>query len=258
MPASDCHFHVFSTDTAMAGARYVPTYAAPLAAWRSAAGHAGVTHGVVVQPSFLGDDNTQMLSALAAEPTLLRGVAVVSPTVSSAALGAFRSAGVRGVRLNLFGARDDVAALRTLPSAWWSALMDNDLHVELHANAGRVAALASHIPNEMVLVLDHFAKPAAATVDDPTLRALAQRGRAYVKLSGGYRQSSGLLAGALTRALRDALGTQALLWGSDWPCTNFEALADYATLLAQCDAWCAEAQISTSMLAENAQRLYWR
>jgi predicted TIM-barrel fold metal-dependent hydrolase len=259
MHATDCHFHVFAAHAAVPGARYSPDYAASLAQWECAAGGAGVTRGVVVQPSFLGEDHTQLLAALAGEPDALRGVAVVGAEVSVQALAGLRAAGVRGVRLNLVGAADDVGALRALPSQWWGALASADLHVELHTQIGRVAALVPHIPREITLVLDHFAKPERARADDPTLRAVAARsGNTWVKLSAAYRQAPGIAPGVLTRCWLDTLGPSALVWGSDWPCTNFEYLRDYAALCAERDGWLPNMEIRAQILSDNALRLYWR
>jgi predicted TIM-barrel fold metal-dependent hydrolase len=259
MHATDCHFHVFAAHDAVPGARYIPDYTASLAHWERAAGGAGVTRGVVVQPSFLGEDHTQLLAALAGAPDALRGVAVVGAEVSAQALAGLRAAGVRGVRLNLVGAADDVGALRALPSQWWGALAAADLHVELHTEIGRVAALVPYIPRDTTLVLDHFAKPERARADDPTLRAVAARsGNTWVKLSAGYRQAGAIALPALTQCWLDTLGPSSLIWGSDWPCTNFEALGDYAALCAARDGWISNAEIRGQILSDNAQRLYWR
>jgi predicted TIM-barrel fold metal-dependent hydrolase len=66
-PAADCHAHVFSQrGPFIRDPRYRPDYEATLDAWRSPWAAAGVTHGVLVQPSFFGTDNGAMLAAIAA------------------------------------------------------------------------------------------------------------------------------------------------------------------------------------------------
>jgi predicted TIM-barrel fold metal-dependent hydrolase len=78
--------------------------------------------------------------------------------------------------------------------------------------------------------------------------------RLYVKLSGAYRLQ-GPDPAALARVLHDELGPQALLWGSDWPCTNHEDHADYPALLGQLhDALPADAL--QAVLSDNPLRLY--
>jgi predicted TIM-barrel fold metal-dependent hydrolase len=101
-PCVDTDFHLFEAGQAVAGARYVPAYAATLDQWMALATAVGVSHGVLVQPSFLGTDNRLTPNALAALPGRLIGVAVVAPTISAREMAEMHSSGVRGVRLNLW------------------------------------------------------------------------------------------------------------------------------------------------------------
>jgi predicted TIM-barrel fold metal-dependent hydrolase len=169
-----------------------------------------------------------------------------------------RAQGVRGVRLNLAGVSDDVGAMRAVANTWWESLLVVDLHVELHANAGRTAALLPHVPQGITLVLDHFAKPEAVSAHDATVRAVAARPRTFVTLSGHYRQAAGVDPAALAALWFNEMGARALLWGSDWPCTNFEAQAAYAGLRAKLNDWVENDAQRGWVLAENAQALYWR
>jgi len=100
------HFRVFDNGVAPASSRCRPAYAAGLYDWQAALGSLdgqGDLYGVVVQTSFLGTDNTALLAALQARPDRLRGVAVIDPTITDAQLTALQAAGVRGIRLNLYG-----------------------------------------------------------------------------------------------------------------------------------------------------------
>ena len=263
-PACDCHFHVFNAHEAMPDARYVPTYSATLDNWEAHATIAGVSRGVVVQPSFLGADNRQLLRALAQRPLTLRGVVVAEHNATIEELRALHDAGVRGVRLNLVGAKDDVATLRALPASWWSALIAADMHLELHADIGRIAVLLPLLPGGITVALDHFAKPERISAHDDTVRAVARRkhcsGATYVTLSGAYRQAASVqpLCTELASLWLKERGAEQLLWGSDWPCTNFESEAEYAALVAALRKWLAHSRASVSALAANAQRLYWR
>ena len=64
--AIDCHAHVFSAHApSVPGARYRPDYGANVDVWRAQWPQAGITHGVVVQPSFFGTDNREMLDTIA-------------------------------------------------------------------------------------------------------------------------------------------------------------------------------------------------
>jgi predicted TIM-barrel fold metal-dependent hydrolase len=253
----DTHFHVFEAGQGTADARYIPRYTAAISAWWQQASAAGVTHGVLIQPSFLGTDNRLMLAAVALYPELLRAVAVVSPDVSGTELDALHGAGVRGVRLNFAGLAHDMTAWRSA-HALWDALLQRDWHVQVHADTGRLGEVLPHLPGELRVVVDHMGRPLSASPTDPTL-ALLRRwhpGRLHVKLSGAYRQQ-GPDPAALARALHDELGPQALLWGSDWPCTNHEDCADYRALLGQLDAW-LPAGTHAAVLRDNPLRLYWK
>ena len=147
---------------------------------------------------------------------------------------------------------------------WWTALLAADMHLELHTDVGRVGALLPLVPSEIAVVLDHFAKPERIDGRDETVRVVCQRNHSgsatYVTLSGPYRQASEnrLRACELATLWRDELGVYQLLWGSDWPCTNFEGHADYAALHGALTNWLPSADDCLAVLSVNANRLYWR
>lgn len=257
LPGVDTHFHVFEAGRAVPGARYVPGYDAPLSAWQALAAPCGVTHGVLVQTSFMGTDNRHLLAQLAAQPARLRGIAVVSPQATLADLAPLHAAGVRGIRLNLAGASHDMTAWGRA-TALWDAVAHLGWHAELHTDRGVLPAVLQALPQALPLVLDHFARPAQAALHDPTVRALQPRaGRVHIKLSGAYRLE-GVPPQTLAGVWLDELGPQALLWGSDWPCTNHEAQADYARLFAFLSDWLAgEPGLLAAVRSHNPLRLYW-
>ncbi len=267
-PACDCHFHVFNAGERTVEARYAPVYASPLSAWEVAARKADVTRGVVVQPSFLGIDNRVLLTTLTLDREHLRGVAVVGGSATEAELRHLHAMGVRGIRLNLIGVADDVGAIRDLPVTWWSALVAAELHLELHSDIGRVSVLLPLIPLNMMVVLDHFARPQTASPADETVQAVCRRQRlggiTHVTLSGAYRRGvcaaplQAKFSAELAAVWRDLLGRDFLLWGSDWPCTNYESAASYPRLRDSLDDWLPDANDRHAALHTNPQRLYWR
>ena len=134
--AVDTHAHVFSASApAVAGARYRPAYAATLEGWRSHWARAGISHGVLVQPSFFGTDNGEMLAALALDPSRLRGVAVIDPSCDAAEIARLDAGGVRGIRLNLKGSRDYPAIASTPWRALYHRVKGAGWHVEIHREA---------------------------------------------------------------------------------------------------------------------------
>ncbi|WP_377414480.1 MULTISPECIES: amidohydrolase family protein [unclassified Ramlibacter] len=254
----DSHFHVFAAGVGEPGARYVPAYDAPLAGWQRAAQAAGVSRGVLVQTSFLGTDNTLLLQALRANPQALRGIAVVAPGARLEDLRAMDAAGVRGIRLNLAGRAGDIEAWAGA-SPVWDALLALGWHVQLHTDRGGLPAALARLPQALPVVVDHMAKPAGVAAADASVQALAARSRGaavHVKLSGAYRLG-GLDPAALARLWVGELGPRALVWGSDWPCTNHETCADYPALFAALHDW-VPPEVAQAALGDNALALYWR
>ncbi|MGZ5269017.1 MAG: amidohydrolase family protein [Ramlibacter sp.] len=256
MPRADCHLHVFEAGVGMANARYVPAYDAPLQRWREAAAPFGVLRGVLVQPSFLGTDNSRLLRELRADPERLRGIAVVAPGVTAEALADLDAAGVRGLRLNFAGTSHDLrpwAGAKVL----WDRVIALGWHVEVHTDAGRLPEVLACLPTLLPVVVDHMGKPGATTsaATIATVQDRARAGRVHVKLSGPYRLG-GLEPRPLARRWLAALGPEALLWGSDWPFTNHEREARYATLFEALSDWIGDGPADAA-LRVNADRLYW-
>ncbi|WP_265919930.1 amidohydrolase family protein [Cupriavidus nantongensis] len=235
-PLVDTHFHVFDTGVASASARYRPAYAAGLHDWQAALGSLGGLggqgdlYGVVVQTSFLGTDNAALLAALRARPGRLRGVAVIDPTFTDAQLTALQAAGVRGIRLNLYGDPE----WQRIATAPWRALFHRiaalGWHVELHTGNGQGAMVLAQLDAALgdagaPVVLDHFGRPGSAGISDAVFdAAMAVRARrqVWVKISAPYRQASPHDWPLLAQRWRDIVGDDRLLWGSDWPWTNHE------------------------------------
>ena len=254
----DTHFHVFDAHQAVPGSRYVPSYDAPYDHWWAQASAAGVRKGVVVQPSFLGTDNSRLIQELQLHADTLRGVAVVASDAGIDELASLHSPGVRGIRLNLAG--KSMTAEPWVPSQRLTdALLALRWHVEVHTDLGALPSVLEKLPRALPLVIDHMGKPDAVRKDDPTVAAVRQRrntgGAVWVKLSGPYRLHQ-RDAGALANLWQGELGSSALLWGSDWPFTNHEQAQRYNHLRAQLNNWLPATALQ-SVLSDNPRRLYW-
>ena len=89
----DTHAHVFERGLPMPDVRrYAPDADASLATYLQHLDTHGLAYGVLVQPSFLGTDNSHLLQALRAAPARLRGVAVVDPAIDAPGLQALAAA----------------------------------------------------------------------------------------------------------------------------------------------------------------------
>lgn len=235
LPTIDTHAHVFHRGLKLApGRRYAPDYDAPLALYLEQLDRNGMSNGVLVQPSFLGTDNSYLVESLKTSGGRLRGIAVVDPSVTADELRALDRAGVVGIRLNLVG-----QPLPDLAAGEWKALLGNvksmGWQVELQRNASDLALLAPQLLDHGVtVVLDHYALPDPKLgVADPGFQSVLKLGatrNVWVKISAPYRNgaSGESFAKEAYPLLRKAYGLDRLLWGSDWPHTQFEASQAYA------------------------------
>ncbi|MEY4427028.1 MAG: hypothetical protein RL535_1326 [Pseudomonadota bacterium] len=258
----DSHFHVFEGGQSVPEARYSPTYAASFSDWQNAAKQVGVTHGVLVQTSFMGTDNRYLLQHLQQNPDTLRGVAVVAASASYQELSDLHDQGVRGIRLNFAGQSHDMSAWRAAKPLW-DTMLRLGWHVELHTDTAALPAVLRSVPLSIPVVIDHFGKPETASLRDETVQAVQTRvaaaaAQVYVKLSAPYRLEVGIDPKELAQLWLNELGIDALLWGSDWPCTNFEAQASYSTLHDALTDWlCDNLDGMQAIKSTNPKRLYW-
>ena len=265
MTAIDCHAHVFLHSLPMPDPRRAPAgYDATPAAYLGLLDAHGMSHGVLVQPSFLGFDNSYLLSVLRAHPQRLRGIAVVAPGVSVQELDALQDAGVVGIRLNLVG-----LPAPDFASPGWPELLKQirlrDWQVEVHQIAQELQpVLAPLLAAGVKVVVDHFGRPSAMLgVNDPGFRyllSLAQTRRVWVKLSGAYRNGPAgrgeeTALAAMPLLLRE-FGPERLMWGSDWPHTLFEKTASYDAEFKLMESWLPDLAQRQVVLRDTPARLF--
>jgi predicted TIM-barrel fold metal-dependent hydrolase len=266
MPASqaatavDCHVHVFSVSApAVEGARYRPAYAARLEALQRAWRPQGVTHGVLVQPSFFGTDNAELLEALSSDRRHLRGVAVIDARTTDAELARLSDAGIVALRLNLKGS-DDYAKYGD--PAWldlFARAHRRGWHLECYTDAGAVARIAPFLErSDIAVVFDHFGNPGVdeegAEATFAAIARLAASRFVGCKLSAPYRLGGADRQATAARWM-DITGPGHLVWGSDWPWTGFEERNDYRRLHEDLSRWVG-ASLAPAILWDNAARLY--
>lgn len=237
MPFVDTHAHVFLQNLPMAAnRRYTPGYDAPVLRYLHLLADHDAGHGVIIQPSFLGTDNSYLLKALHTGGDRLRGVAVVNTDISDNELTKMDSLGVVGIRFNMIGrdiseiATPDMRALaKRVAALGW--------HIEVQARGSDIPAVFRALDTfDGTLVVDHFGLPDPAYgTRDPGFMALLRegsRGRTFVKISASYRCGGNNVPYYIDALLKE-LGPRRLLWGSDWPWTQFEAHRTYAGTVAE-------------------------
>lgn len=256
--AVDTHAHVIGTEY-IATRSYTP-HPAPPQDYLRMLDATGMAHGVLIQVSVHGTDNSVMQQAVQASAGRLRGIAVAPHDLPEAGWRALQEAGVVGLRLNTTtGGGVGVAALER----YAGVCAELDWHLQFLVEPELLAGLAPKIARLPVpAVFDHmgYVRPSLATGEaGQTLLALVRDG-AWVKLSGGFRISE---AGApyadtvpFARALAEAAPTRCV-WGSDWPHVSFGGAmpntGDLLDLLAQA---VPDAARRDAILATNAHRLY--
>lgn len=266
----DSHAHVFRRGLPlMPGARYTADYDATPADYLAQLDANGMTHGVLVQISFLGTDNSYILEAIRESKGRFKGIAVVDPAISRDEMKALDAAGIVGVRLNLVG--------RPIPDftvAPWpehlKAVAELGWQVEIHREAKDLEGIVGPLLKAGVtVVVDHFGRPDGAIgVDDPGFRYLLTQGttkRLWVKVSAAYRNGQkepgkdGAGEAVALKAyplLRDALGLDRLLFGSDWPHTAFEKVANYGNQRSAFEQMVTSADERRQIYGANAAKLF--
>ena len=237
LPILDSHAHVWdSTCEIIPGATYHPEYEATIDTYLGLLDRHGVERAVLVQPSFLGTDNTYLLQALAKHNDRLRGIVVLDPSTSRTRMEDLSAKGVIGLRLNMMH--------RTAPDPGVVAMMlqaavDLDWWIEVHAQGDGWAPVLAAMPKGARLMIDHFGR--ATGPDCPGLAALCELDptRACVKLSAPYRVPAPDLK-VIANRLINHFGAARCLWGSDWPWTQFEGHHDYGQTREWLTAWTTE------------------
>lgn len=262
----DGHAHVFNRElTLTSGRRYTPDYDAPLDAYLTQLRLHGLSHGVLVQPSFLGTDNRYLLAALQQAPEQLRGVAVVDIDSSREQLEQMAGQGVVGIRLNLMG-----KPLPDFTEPQWQRLLghvaDLGWHVELHRGVVDLPqVIRGLLPFGCKIVIDHFGRPDALSgVEHPAFQALLETGatgQVWVKVSaiyrlGGSNQQNMAFAQAALPLLVKHFGLERLVWGSDWPHTQHEQDVSFDTVVQQLHALGCADNVRRALLIDAPQALF--
>jgi len=262
--ATDCHHHVYDTKYPVDPKATLRPADARVEDYRALQKRIGTTRNVLVQPSTYGTDNRCHLDALAAFGPTARMVAVVNDGVSTEELTRMHGLGVRGIRFNLAtGGATTPEMIEPLSKR----INDLGWHIQINAPAARIMEIMSileRVPSP--IVFDHLAHiPQPDGVKDPLyarVRALLDKGRTWVKLSGAYADTkvgppTYADSSAVARAYAKA-APERCVWGSDWPHPTEQAkqLPDDAVLFDLLTDWVPDEKVRHRVLVQNPATLY--
>jgi predicted TIM-barrel fold metal-dependent hydrolase len=261
--AADCHHHIYDARFPADAAAVLHPPDALVDDYRALQRRLGTSRSVIIQPSTYGVDNRCALAALAALGPSARLVAVVNDTVTDAELKRFDGLGVRGIRFNLAQAGATTPEMieplaKRVASMGW--------HLQINAPADRILEILPILERVPApLVFDHLAHiPQPDGVSHPLfakIRALLDKGRTWVKLSGAYIDSkigapTYADCGAVARAYVKA-APERLVWGSDWPHPTEQGVKpDDAVLFDLLSDWAPDARVRQRILVDNPAALY--
>jgi predicted TIM-barrel fold metal-dependent hydrolase len=254
----DTHVHVFRKGEGLvASRRYTPDADALPETLLAAMDAAGVAMAILVQPSFLGEENGFLLAAIAEQPNRFRGIAVVPSDLSEAGLVELRQRGILGIRLNLIGkpVEDFAERYRRLIEA----LAAQRMVLQIQAEGEQWLTIAPVLAAcRGTVLIDHFGRtmPGDASGGFEALLAAATANEGiWFKLSAPYRLAPGV-ALACAEQLLARLGSHRLVWGSDWPATQFEGQHVYADTLRWLAEWVPDPDTRAGILIKNPRWLY--
>ncbi|MBN3729636.1 amidohydrolase family protein [Burkholderia sp. Tr-20390] len=259
LPLVDTHAHIYkSTMPLSKDAWRRVEKPAPVEDFLATLDKHHIPFGVVAAASMFGEYNEYTLQSLRASPRL-RGTVIVPPTVDPYILRRMRDDGVVGVRWVWF-MQKGLPDLRSAEYRLFLArLADFDMHVQILLGGERLATVLEALAKSPAkVVVDHFGFP------DPKLSTrcpgyqaavrAADNGRTWVKMAAWHRLGeSGPQLGA---ALLASLGTDRVIWGSDWPFVAAHKGYAYAEAV-QSFIHAVPDPLQRRQISETALRLYF-
>jgi predicted TIM-barrel fold metal-dependent hydrolase len=257
----DAHVHVFTTDMPLIdNPRHAPNYSFTHEQLIAIMDAHGVERAVIAAASPWGDYNDYILAALRAYPKRLRGTAIVKPTIDRSALEAMARDGMIGVRLPFIG-------LPKLPDittfdyrALFRRLADLDWHVHPHVEGEDLPKILPTLEASRVkIVVDHLGRPDPRSgINSEGFKALLrsiEKGRTWVKVSGGYRL--GAQAVDYARELVRVAGPDRLVWASDCPFVGHENQFPYQATIDWLNEAVPDPSARAKIFGQTALQLYF-
>jgi predicted TIM-barrel fold metal-dependent hydrolase len=257
----DAHAHVWTRDMPrIPNAKYAFDYDFTPDQYLKVLDAHGIHYGFLAAASPFGDYNDYTVDAVRAHPRL-RGSVIVDPGVERNVLDTMAASGVIGIRLPLF-TMTELPDLRSFAyRRLFRRVRDLDWHVHVYVDGPRLAGVIAALEETGVkLVIDHFGMPDPALgVQCSGFQALLrsiEKGRTWVKVSGGYRVGRELAVECGETLLR-TVGPDRLMWASDCPFAGHENQFSYQDTIDAVRAWVPPGAARDRIFGLNALALYF-
>jgi predicted TIM-barrel fold metal-dependent hydrolase len=257
----DAHVHVFTTDMPLIdNPRHAPTWSFTHEQLIATLDENGVDRAVIAAASPWGDYNDYMLAAVRAHPERLRATAIFRRPMERFELEAMGREGFVGVRLPFIGlpALPDITTFDY--RALFRRLADLDWHVHPHVNGEDLPKILPTLEASGVrIVVDHLGRPDPKSgINSEGFKALLRsidRGRTWVKVSGGYRL--GPEAKTYAQELLRVAGPDRLVWASDCPFVGHEGQFTYRSTIDWLVDAIPDATARAKIFGATARELYF-
>jgi predicted TIM-barrel fold metal-dependent hydrolase len=257
----DAHVHVFTSDMPLIdNPRHAPKYSFTHDELIATLDSNGVDRAVIAAASPWGDYNDYILAALRAHRGRLRGTAIFKLPVERLVLEAMGRDGFVGMRLPFIG-------LPKLPDittfeyrALFRRLADLGWHVHPHVDGEDLPKILPVLEASGVkIVVDHLGRPDPKSgINSDGFKALLRsidKGRTWVKMSGGYRL--GPQAIEIARELLRLAGPDRLVWASDCPFVGHEGQFPYRATIDWLVEAIPDAAARAKIFGATARELYF-
>lgn len=258
----DCHMHILDRRFPLwSGAVLNPPDAMP-EDYRKVRDAIGIARCVVAGPSIYGADNRCTMEAIRSIGIPAKGTAILTKDSSTADIARLNEAGFVAARFNFI--QGGPWKVEDLPGIA-RRVADFGWHVQIYANPKLVVDMASLLwALPTAVVFEHVSE-----IRDPhgadaqayrTIVELAERGRAWAKLSAPYlRAEAGSDQGrrfATTVSAFVGAIPQRLVWASDWPHATSKNPLDTQRMFTEFCSFVGDDESLEQILVENPRRLY--
>ncbi|MGE0800289.1 MAG: amidohydrolase family protein [Lautropia sp.] len=258
----DCHMHILDHRYPLWSGAVLDPPDASIAQYTAVRQKVGITRCVVAAPSIYGADNRCTRDAIRMLGIPAKGTAVLTKESTRDDIAELDEAGFVAARFNFIQGGpwkiEDVAPIA-------HRIADFGWHVQVYASPTLIAEMAGLLRSlPTPIVFEH-----AARIRDPegrdraafsTIVELADRGRAWVKLSAPYLEPDATVGhgsrfAETVRAFVAAVPERAL-WASDWPHATEREQPDTLAMFSQFCDLVGDRRTLDRILVDNPGELY--